>query len=114
MCSIKIINKTANGILMFCPKSKTFNLSFSNLTFNFSHKELYDFISFIENIDCEYWETEYRNSIYSKKIPIPTLQSNFIILIDRNDLEELLTLLYFEKREQFLKHHQIGYNLIFN
>lgn len=114
MCSIKIINKTANGILMFCPRNKTFNLSFNNLTFNFSHKELYDFIAFIENIDGDYWEKEYRNSIYSKKIPIPTLQSNFIILIDRNDLEELLALLYFDKKEPYLKHSQISYNLIFN
>lgn len=114
MCTLKILNKTTNGILMFCIKNKTYNLSFNNLTFNFDNKELYSFIAFIEDVDCDYWEKEYENSIYDKKIPIPTLQSNFIILLDRKEVEELRILLDFEKQELYLKYHQISYKLILN
>ena len=47
----------------------------------------------VKNIDCDYWEKEYENSIYQKKIPIPTLQSNLIILLERYEVLELLILL---------------------
>ena len=114
MCNFKILNKTANGILLFCPKNRTFNLSFNNLTFNFTSKELYDFIAFLQSIDSDFWEKEYENSIYEKRIPIPTLQSNFIILLDKQELEELSYLLDFEKNKNYLKLHQIKYALILN
>lgn len=114
MCQLKTLNKTTNGVLFFCLKNRTFNLSFNNLTFNFNQKELFDFIAFIEKIDCDYWEKEYENSIYSKRIPIPTLQTNFIILLDRQEVEELRFLLNFKKSESYLKLHQIQYPLILN
>ena len=100
--------------MFFCPKNRTFNLSFNNLTFNFNNKELFDFIAFIEKIDCDYWEQEYKNSVYSKRIPIPTVQTNFIILLNRQEVEELRFLLDFEKTDEFLKLHQIQYTLILN
>lgn len=114
MCNFKTLNKTTNGILLFCPKNRTFNLSFRNLTFNFNNKELYDFIAFIGKIDCDYWENEYKNSVYPKRIPIPTVQTNFIILLDRQEVEELRFLLDFEKNNDYLKLEQIQYTLILN
>jgi hypothetical protein len=114
MCNLKTLNKSTNGVLFFCLKNRTFNLSFNNLTFNFTNKELFDFIKYIGKIDCDYWENEYQNSIYPKRIPIPTMQTNFIILLDRQEVEELQYLLDFEKKDEFLKLHQIQYNLILN
>ncbi len=114
MCNFKTLNKTTNGVLFFCPKNRTFNLSFNNLTFNFNNKELFEFIAFIEKIDCDYWEKEYKNSVYPKRIPVPTQQSNFIILLNRQEVEELRFLLNFEKTGEFLKLHQIQYTLILN
>lgn len=114
MCTLKVLNKTTNGILLFCPRNKVFNLSFNNLTFNFDSKQLYAFIEFLEDIDCDYWENEYRNSIYEKRIPIPTSQKNFIILMDKNDLQELKYLLDFDTEKQLLSYNEINYKLIFN
>ena len=34
MCNLKTLNKTSNGLLLFCPKNEMYQLSFNNLTFN--------------------------------------------------------------------------------
>jgi hypothetical protein len=114
MCNFKIINRTSNGFLLFCPKRNLYNVSFNNLTFNFDPSEMFSFISFLDKIDTSYWEKEYENSIYEKKIPIPTLQSNFIILLNRNELDELRILLDFKAQKQLLKSEEINYKIIYN
>jgi hypothetical protein len=114
MCHFKIINRTSNGFLLFCPKKNLYNVSFNNLTFNFDPSEMFSFISFLDKIDTSYWEKEYENSIYEKKIPIPTLQSNFIILLNRNELDELRVLLDFKTKKQLLKSEEINYKIIYN
>lgn len=75
---------------------------------------MFSFISFLDKIDTSYWEKEYENSIYEKKIPIPTLQSNFIILLNRNELDELRILLDFKTKKQLLKSEEINYKMIYN
>ena len=115
MCHFKIINRTSNGFLLFCPKKNLYNVSFNNLTFNFDPSEMFSFISFLDKIDTSYWEKEYENSIYNKKIPIPTLQKNFIILIDRYELFELLSLLDFDtKNKGFLTYKDFENKIHFN
>ncbi|GEC77307.1 hypothetical protein FAQ01_01770 [Flavobacterium aquatile] len=84
------------------------------MTFNFDPSEMFSFISFLDKIDTNYWEKEYENSIYEKKIPIPTLQSNFIILLNRNELNELRILLDFKTLKQLLKSGEINYKIIYN
>ena len=91
MCQkIKYLNQTQNGLLIRCSHSENYQLSFKNLNFNLTPIELESFRDFLLKIDAAYWEKEYENSIFEKKIPIPTLQTNFIILIDRYELGELI------------------------
>lgn len=89
-CNFKIVKETNNGILIYMPGCKKFQLSFNNLHFSLDNNELETFKDFLRKVDISYWENEYENSIYRKKIPIPTLQKNFIILIDRYELLSLL------------------------
>ena len=114
MCDLKIIKKTTNGLLLFCPKVNGFQLSFNNIFLNLSRFELNGFIDFIEKIDVDYWELEYKNSVYTKKIPIPTAQSNLIILIDRHELAELKILLNLYNETTVLKVSAINYELCMN
>lgn len=114
MCDLKIVKKTANGLLLFCPQVNGFQLSFNNIFLNLSRLELNGFIDFIEKIDTEYWEQEYKNSIYTKKIPIPTVQSNLIILIDRHELTELKILLTIYNESSILKASSIDYDFSLN
>ena len=114
MCNFRIIQKTTNGLLLFCPKGKCFQLTFNNLFFNLNSHELNGFIDFIEKIDFNYWELEYKNSIYKKRIPIPTMQSNLMIMLDKNELLELKILLKIFKENHILSFNEINYDLIFN
>jgi hypothetical protein len=69
---------------------------------------------YLNSIDSDYWEKEYENSIYEKKIPIPTLQNNFIILLNRYELEELKILVDFSHRARLLDPEEINYKMIYN
>ena len=114
MCDFRIIQKTTNGLLLFCPKGDCFQLSFNNLLFNLNSYELNGFINFIEKIDFNYWENEYENSVYRKKIPIPTMQSNLMILLDYNELLELKILLKIFKENHILNSNEINYTMSVN
>lgn len=115
MCQkIKYLSQTQNGMLIQCSHSENYQLCFKNLNFNLTTVELESFIDFLEKIDADYWEREYENSIFEKKIPIPTLQTNFIILIDRHELNELITLLNFKEKNEFLTFSQVKYNINYN
>lgn len=115
MCKFfKYLAKTTNGSLIFCSKSKTYQLCYKNLNFDLTEIELESLAKYLKNIDCDYWEKEYQNSIYEKKIPIPTLQSNFIILLDRMEVYELLNLLDINKKTGFISFLDINYPIYLN
>lgn len=103
-CNYTIINETKNGLLVFLKGCQKYQLTFKNLCFSLSELELEAFKSFLNRLDTEYWETEYRNSVYSKKIPIPTLQNNFIIMINRYELFEMQCLTSFNTSEITISH----------
>ena len=113
-CNFTKVKETKNGILIYMNNCKKFQLSFNNLHFSLDILELETFKDFLRKVDIGYWEKEYENSIYEKKIPIPTLQSNFIILLNRNELDELRILLDFKTQKQLLKSEEINYKMIYN
>lgn len=105
------LNETESGILIYMSKCKKFQLTFNNLCFSLSDLELKTLKSYLQNIDIYYWEKEYENSIYEKRIPIPTLQNNFIILINPQELYELINLISFKETNEYLNYKQIKYPL---
>ncbi|WP_348798761.1 DUF6686 family protein [Flavobacterium adhaerens] len=113
-CNLRILNRTSNGILMHCQQRDMYQLLFNNLTFDLNSVEMTSFSNYLEQIDIDYWETEYKHSIYEKKIPIPTRQSNFIILLNRKELEELRFLIECASCYKILKPVEIDYRVIFN
>lgn len=114
MCTLKVLNRTKHGQLFFCPKRQLFQLSFNNLNFNLNPTEMCSFSKYLKQINIDYWEKEYENSVYEKRIPIPTLLHNFIILLDRKDVEELRFLLSPEQSQRLLKSVEIDYALVYN
>lgn len=114
MCQFKILRKSTNGTLLFFDDSNSFQLSYKNLLIDFSSYELLEFIKYFKKINCSYWEEEYVNSIYEKKIPIPTNQRNLIIMMDVNEIEEVLFLLDNFKNSQFLRVDDIDYKFVLN
>jgi hypothetical protein len=115
MCKhFKYLTKNKNGFLVYCGKSAAYQLSYKNLNFNLTSEELEGLVRYLKNIDCDYWEREYENSIYEKKIPIPTLQSNLIILLERYEVFELLILLDVKKPKEYLSLSDIDYPIHLN
>ena len=114
MCNLKILNRTSNGILLHCQHRDMYQLLFNNLTFDLSSIEMTSFANYLDQIDIDYWEREYQHSIYEKKIPIPTLQSNFIILLNRKELEELRFLIDCVSEYKILKPVEINYKMVSN
>ncbi|WP_395056074.1 DUF6686 family protein [Flavobacterium sp.] len=110
----KFLNTSLNGNLIKCSHSENFQLSYKNLTFSLTPFELESFKTYLSKIDATYWEKEYENSIYEKKIPISTLQSNLIILIDRYELFELISLMNYKEKKEFLTFNQVNYHINYN
>jgi hypothetical protein len=113
MCN-QILNRTSNGILLFCQHRNRYQLLFNNLIFDFSSFEMTSFSDYLGKIDVDYWENEYQNSIYDKKIPIPSLQTNFIIMLNRKELEELRFLVDCINQQKILTPVEINYRMILN
>ena len=117
MChNITIVNQTKSGIVVGCNDCRNYQVLFKNLNFNFSKKEYNSFIKYLTSIDGELWEEQYRNSIYGKKIPIPTAQQNLLILLNIQELEELKRLLI-DNNTDIIKCVSLGeidYKMIFN
>lgn len=115
MCNhFKYLTKNKNGFLVYCLKTNVYQLSYKNLNFNLTMEELEALVRYLKCIDCDYWEREYENSIYKKKIPIPTLQSNFMILLERHEVYELINLLDINKRTGFISFTDINYPMHLN
>uniref|UniRef100_UPI0040480EC2 DUF6686 family protein n=1 Tax=Flavobacterium sp. TaxID=239 RepID=UPI0040480EC2 len=57
---------------------------------------------------------EYENSIYDKKIPIPTTQKNLMIMLDVSEIKELRILMGLKNKNCFLTLSEIDYKLILN
>ena len=115
MCQIKLLNRTTDGILIYCNRSKTFQMLFKNINFNLTRLELNSLTKYCNEIDEKYWEWEMKNSIYPKKIPLPTTQENLMILLDVNDLLEIRELLNISENENhFISFREINYAILQN
>ena len=115
MCKVNYLKRTKDGILLFCYHSEMYQLLFKNINFNLTLNELECFSKYISTIDEQYWLLEYRNSIYNKHIPIPSLQENLILLLDLNDLFELRELLNYQSKSiKFLSFREIDYKVMMN
>lgn len=101
-------------MLIFMKGCGNYQLTFNNLNFSLTEDELIGFANYLKRIDIDYWEKEYEHSIYKKKIPIPTLQNNFIILIKRLELFELLLLLNIDKGNEMLSYNDLKNEICWN
>lgn len=101
-------------MLIFLKGCGNYQLTFNNLNFSLTEDELIAFKEYIKQINIEYWEKEYEHSIYKKKIPIPTLQSNFIILVNRFELYELLLLLNIDTSNEMLSYNDLKNGIFWN
>ena len=71
-------------------------------------------MEYLENLDVDYWEQELKNTLHPRKIPITVGKNHFIILLNRQELSELKSLLGEPAKTKFLKPQEIAYTMIDN
>jgi hypothetical protein len=90
MCnSIKTISKVSNGELSICENCKIYHLEYNNIYFEFTEKQYDQFKTYLLNIESDYWEDRYAGANVNRKIPIPSLQSNLVLMFNRQEISEL-------------------------
>ncbi|QLE00512.1 hypothetical protein HX109_02650 [Galbibacter sp. BG1] len=116
MCKhLQILNRSKNGLLIYCKHNNMYQLLFNNLNFNFTEAEFESFHKYLFNLEVDYWEEEYRHSVYEKRIPIPTIQFNLLILLDKQEVKELSALVKLKPhRYQLVPLEDIHYKLFPN
>lgn len=109
------MNRSKNGVLTFCQGTKLFQLIYNNLCFELYEWELEALKAYIEELDIPYWEKQLKNWSQQRKIPISVGKKHFIILVNKEEVSELLSLLRFEKQKvELLTHDEIDYQFIEN
>lgn len=116
MCpSRKILNRSKNGVVTFCDRSKLFQLIYNNLCFELYEWELDALKKHISDLDVRYWEKQLKCFPSEKKIPITSGTKHLILLFGRNEILELRQLLNLGKNNiVFISHSEINYQFIEN
>ncbi|MBA4746470.1 MAG: hypothetical protein H2058_14540 [Muricauda sp.] len=116
MCNyLNVMNRSKNGVLTFCNHSKLFQLIYNNLCFELYEWELEALREYIEQLDIPYWEKQLKNWNHQRKIPISVGKKHFIILVNKEEVDELLSLLRLEKQKvKLLSSKEVAYQFIEN
>jgi len=94
MChSHKILSRSKNGVLTFCGHSKLFRFVYNNLCFELYEWELEALRAYMADLDPGYWEDHLKDWGHPRKIPISVGKKHFIILVDREEVQEISGLL---------------------
>lgn len=117
MCTnIKTISKVTSGELSICTNCNVYHLEFNNIYFEFSEAQYKQFKKYLLAIEEVYWENKYVDAKVKRKIPIPSLQSNLVLMFNRQEIKELKSL-FCNKEHVYSKYinvDDIDYTLILN
>ena len=118
MCNyIKTLSKGKSGELSLCCQCRVYHLEFNNIYLEFDEKEFEKFKTFILEIEMDYWEYKYASARMIRKIPIPSIQQNLVLMFNRQEIIELKSLFLNISNDVFLTFldtKDIDYTLILN
>jgi len=118
MCNrIKTLSKVKSGELSICCHCKIYHLEFNNIYLELNPDEFEKFKSYILDIEMDYWEQKYATAKVKRKIPIPSMQQNLVLMLKRQEIRELqflLTTSTINPSNEYLNISNIDYKLILN
>lgn len=95
---MEVINRTTNGVLVYCAKGRSYQLEFGNLFFQFTENELEHFKKYLDKINGEYYESLNRDTPGNRKIFLRLPVQCVYFALYMNELCELRSLIHcFEK-----------------
>jgi hypothetical protein len=95
---MKLINKTPNGQIMYCPGHNTYHLEFGNLFIHLSHDELMSFKRYVESIDYKFYLSHNRNTQNRRKLLLNIGSGRIFLGLHAQEYIELRSLLSFRKK----------------
>ncbi|MDO6760473.1 hypothetical protein Q4566_09715 [Tamlana sp. 2_MG-2023] len=114
---IKVLSKVKSGELSLCKECKVYHLEFNNIYLELTQVEFDKFKDYVENIEIDYWEHKYACAKVRRKIPIPSMQPNLVLMFKRQEINELKALVNPVNTDVFgtsLYISDIDYTLILN
>ncbi|MEM6515763.1 MAG: DUF6686 family protein [Bacteroidota bacterium] len=115
MCrKLKIISTTKSGQLTQSKNNGTFQLEFNNIYFELNQQQFENFKRYLSQIEIAYWEHKFSCSKFKRKIPLPTLQENLILMFNRHEIYELKKLFGLIDNAESLHIGDIDYELSLN
>lgn len=116
MChNLKILATAKSGELSFCKQCNIYHLEFNNIYFEFSISQFKYFQAYLLTINSQFWEQKYACASFKRKIPIPSMQNNLVLMFNRQEIEELKTLVSTTKgTNAILNVDDIDYTFVLN
>ncbi|WP_405571914.1 DUF6686 family protein [Winogradskyella sp. Asnod2-B02-A] len=117
MChNIKVLSKVSHGELSLCKECHIYHLEFNNIYFEFTKHQYHRFKNYLMEIEEDYWEEFYADARVKRKIPIPSIQENLVLMFNKQEILELKAL--FCNRgcvfENYISLEDLDYTLILN
>ena len=114
--NIKNITKVKNGQLTKCETCNVYHLIFNNILLEFLPDEFENFKQYIMQIEINLWESKKNKINITRKIPIPTMQENLVLMFDKQEIEELKVLLFSKctKEYELIRLEAIDYCFLLN
>ncbi|WP_194766882.1 DUF6686 family protein [Tamlana sp. I1] len=109
MCNnhIKVLSKVKSGELSLCIKCQVYHLEFNNIYLELNKNEFMQFKNYLNTIEIDYWEHKYACAKVKRKIPIPSMQNNLVLMFKRQEIYELKRLFSGIKTDVFSAHLDI-------
>ncbi|WP_034058703.1 DUF6686 family protein [Lacinutrix jangbogonensis] len=115
MChKTKTISQVSNGKLTVCKSCNNYQLEFKNFYFEFDGQQYLQFKKYVLEVEIDYWEHTNACPKIKRKIPIPTLQPNLVLIFNRQEIKALQTLFGKQNSHTYLQVDDIDYTLIIN
>jgi len=117
MCTnIKTIAIGSNGELSICTNCNIYHLEFNNVYLEFTVAQYQQFKKYLFALEADYWENKYEAAHIKRKIPIPSQQSNLVLMFNRQEIAELKALFSNKKHvyNSYLSLEDIDYTLLLN
>lgn len=118
MCEKLIkIKQNEYGELNYCTKDQLYHLMFNNFHLMLDQDEYESLKIYISEIDIKFWLDKFCDTSFRRKIPIPTIQENLILVFDIIEFINLKSLFFYHPNQEnllYLSTSQIEYNIILN
>ena len=88
------LSKNKHGQLLHCKACQMTQLYFNNFYLEFTERDFRAFKRYISEIDIQFWESCPNRASLKRKIAIPTMQHNLVLIFCQQELQSLKDIVF--------------------